>query len=175
MGQQTTANVSQTAAFAGMVVSTEPHTIRSYVSEEASAELPFGIMLKQGTADGQALQIDDAGDVAEFIGVLAHSHKYAKPTQVGDTGVKPDQSLNVLTKGVIWVEVEEAVTPLSAVRVRMVATGDEVAGAFRDTADDTTDCADVSLFCRYLTSAAANGLAQLEIDMVGRNSAVADS
>lgn len=175
-GQQTSISETPTVAIAGALVDLNGNNdVKTYVSEEASAEIPFGVMLKQGSADNGCLLIADAGDVAEFIGVAVHSNAYNKDNELGDTGVKPDVAIGVLQKGTIWVEVEEAVTPLSTVRVRMVATGDEVFGAFRDTADDTTDCANIGQFARYLTSASAGGLAQLQIDMTMRNSAVADS
>ena len=158
-------------AIEGQLVDSYPHEISSYVSEEASDEIPFGVMVKQGTGDAQALKLAAQADVP--IGVVVHSHAYAKDTELGSTGLKPKVTLGVLTRGRIWVKVEEAVTPASVVRYRAIAAGAEVAGAFRDTADanDTVACTN---FARYITSAAASGLAILEIDMSGRGSRTSD-
>lgn len=166
MGQQTTANVAQTGQFAGMLADLDNAEIRTYVNEEASAEIPFGVMVGQGTLDSDALLLAAQADIQ--IGVLVHDHAYDKPNELGDTGLKPNVTMGILTKGTIWVEVEEAVTPASSVRVRAVVTGNEVAGAFRDTAD-ASDTIDISKFARYLDTAAINGLTRLYIDMTGRN------
>jgi hypothetical protein len=165
--QQSTAGV-----FAGMLADGHPTEFDSFVSEEASAEIPFGVMVKQGTADNGALKLTATSN--KLVGLVVHTHGYAKDNELGSTGLKPKTTLKVLTKGRAWVKVEEAVTPSSAVKVRAVASGGEVAGAFRDTAD-STDCIDCSAFMRYVTSAAADGFAMVDIDMSGRNDAVADT
>lgn len=160
------------AAIAGMLADTKLVEIDSFVSEEASAEIPFGVMVKQGTADNGALKLTATSN--KLVGLVVHDHSYAKDTELGSTGLKPKTTLRVMTKGRAWVTVEEAVTPASAVKVRAVAGGSEVAGAFRDTAD-STDCIDISAFARYLTTAGAGELALLDLDMSGRNDAVADT
>lgn len=145
--------------------------VLSKVSEESSAEIPFGVMLQKGTADGSCKLL--SATTNSLIGVSVHSHAYAPNHEVGDTGVKPKVCLGVLNVGRIYVTVEDDVTPASEVHVRAVATGDEVKGAFCDA--DGTDTIDVSAFCRYLTSASAGGLALLEVDMRNANLAVADT
>jgi hypothetical protein len=160
-----------------MLVNTCINEIDSFVNAEASAEIPFGVMVCQGATDKAALKLNTsaaamAGDV--LLGVVVHSHAYAVSGELGTTGLKPGVIMSVLRKGRVYVQVEEAVTPASAVKVRAVAAGAEVAGAFRDTAD-STDCVDCSSFCRYRTTAAAAGFAELELDMTGRNTAVADT
>lgn len=168
---QTSVLDQHAVAFAGMLVSSQNNDVQSYVSEEASAEIPFGVMVKQGTADDQTLLISAQADVP--VGIVVHSHAYAKDEELGSTGLKPEVEISVLKRGVIWVTVEEAVTPASVVRYRAVVSGVEVAGAFRDTAD-STDTIACTTFARYLTSADADGLAQLEIDMTGRGGRTSD-
>jgi hypothetical protein len=153
--------------------------VRSYVSEESSAEIPFGVMVVEGT-DGatQALLPHTSAAASEqiMLGVVQHSHYYAKDIELGDVGLKPGATLGVRTHGTILVLIEENVAIGDDVRVRVVATGDEQAGAFRTTADDTSDCVDISAFARWVSAGtAAEGFAELEIDMTNRASAVADS
>lgn len=156
-----------TNAYAGMVGdSSMVKQIDSFISEESSAEMAFGIMVGQGTADNGCLLLATVND--NLIGVTVHSHRYAKDQELGDTGLLPEATVQVMSQGRIWVQVEEAVTPASGVHVRAVATGNEVAGAFRDT-QDGTDTIDISGFAKYLTSAGANGFALLEFDMRNRS------
>lgn len=158
MAAQTTVSTDPAVAFAGMQGDSGNNRVRSYVNEEASAEMAFGVMLKQGTADNDALLL--AVQTDRMIGVLVHSHAYNKDNELGTTGVKPNVSIGVLTHGWVWVEVTEAVTPASAVKV------DEAGGTFGDTAT-ANETVDISPFARYLTSAGANEFALLELDMTG--------
>ncbi len=162
-------------AFAGMLGDTNMvKYVRSYVNEEASAEIPFGVMVKEGTDPSKQAKALATGDTAvKFLGVTVHANSYAKPEELGDDGMKPGVVMGVLVEGTIWVPVEEAVTPASSVLVRIIATGDEVAGAFRDSAD-ASDCIDVSGFCRFLTSTTGAGFALLQVNMANRAEKAAD-
>lgn len=159
---QTSVSEAPTAAFQGMLADTGPNNdVASFVNESTS-EIPFGVMVMQGTADDQCKPL--AATTDKLIGIVVHSHAYDKDNELGSTGLKQYVSVGVLRKGRIWVPVEEAVTPASSVLVRAVAGGSEVAGAFRDTAD-STDCIDISQFARYRSTTTGAGLALVEIDM----------
>lgn len=183
-GQQTSVDLNAPAGFAGML-GEGSHKTRSYHNEESTAVMPFGIMIARGTSDpdeGALLPHTSAAAMAAaFAGVVLHSHHYDEEFEIGagagtlDDGLNPDVTLKVLTHGTVWVLPEEAVTPASDVRVRVVAGATEQAGAFRATADDVTDCVDVSAFCRWLTSAGAGEPALLEINMTLASQGVADS
>jgi len=153
-------------AYAGLLSQIKPHETESYIQAEASAEMPFGRMVAKGTNDQDAVLMAAQADLP--IGIVVHSHNYQKPTELGDTGLKPGAMVRVLTKGVIWVQVTEAVTPASAVRY------DEAGGTFGDSAvvDETVDISD---FARYLGSAGANEFVELEIDMTNRNLRTSDA
>lgn len=157
--------VSPAASFQGQRVTQPGDVVDSFVSEEVSAEIPFGVMVKRGAAVGGALKLTAITDV--LAGIVCHSHSYAKPEELGDVGLKPKVSLSVLRRGDIWVHVEEAVTPASSVFVRAVVAGNEVAGDFRDTAD-ATDLIDCSAFAEFLGSTAGAGLVLVRVDMTNR-------
>lgn len=150
-----------TGAFAGQSGDSSNKQDDSFINGETSAEIPFGVVVQQGTADNECKLLSATNNV--LVGVTLHSNAYAPTTELGTTGVKINVPLNVRSQGRVWVTVEEAVTPASNVLVRAVATGNEVAGAFRDTAD-ASDCIDISGFARYLTSAGAGELALVEFD-----------
>lgn len=162
---QTSVSDNPAVGFAGMLVDSSESDVASYVSEEAAAEIPFGVMVQQGTADTQALLIAAQADVP--IGVVVHSHAYAKDDELGDTGLKPDVTLGILKRGVIWVTAIDAVTPADDVRYT------EAGGGFLTTAAGgvTVDC---STFARFLTTAGVGELVQLEIDMTGRAGRTSD-
>lgn len=133
------------------------------ISEEASAEIPFGVAVKKGAADDGALKLTAITEAVH--GIVVYSPLFSKPDELGDVGLKPKVSFGVLRVGRILARPENSVTPASGVFVRAVATGNEVAGAFRGTADGT-DTIDISAFASWRSTAGAGELAVLEIDLM---------
>lgn len=176
--QQTSVSDQAALPFAGKLNESVPSQVATRVSEESSAETPFGVMVIRGTdKDNQALLCHTSSAVCAplLAGVVLHSHAYAKDTQLGNTGVKPNQTLNILEKGQVYVLPEEAVAPGDAVRIRAVAAGGEVKGAFRKTADDTSDCVLLApSMARWITSGGPATPCLVEIDMTAE-AATADS
>lgn len=164
---QTSVALRMTAAYPGMISDSHMDSnVRSYVSEEASAEIPFGVFVKQGTADEGCLLLTAITD--KVIGVVVHSHAYAKTEELGTTGLKPKVTLGVMTRGRIWCYVEEAVTPASSVLIRAIAAGAEKAGATRDTAD-ASDLIDASKWARFLGTTTGAGIVEVEFDVNNRS------
>jgi hypothetical protein len=157
-------------AFPGMQSGAGPRHIDSFVNSEASAEMRFGICVAQGATDKAALLL--AATTDKLVGVTCFRHGYVDTIQLGTNGIKPKVVLGVEAIGERWVVVEEDVTPASDVYVRAVATGAEIAGAFRDTADGA-DTINVSKFCRFVSSStlAPDGttkVAKLRFDFTNR-------
>lgn len=169
-------------AYAGQLADNDQGArINSRLNAEVSAEMPFGIMVVRDTVNaGQEdrcilLPHTSAAAAAPLLaGITVRHDIYAKDTQLGDTGVKPTNALEVMRRGRIYVFPEESVTPGDSVRVRVVTAGDEVKGAFRKSAD-ATDCVDISKFAQWITSGSSSVPAVLEIDMVGQAQALADT
>lgn len=171
---QTSVATRMTVGLAGLIGNLEgmAHaTVVSATSTEASAEIPFGVMVQRGTPDGSAkLLSSTAAAMAAnnlLLGVVTHAQGYAEPQELGDTdagGLKPGTTFGVLLKGPIYVVPEENVTPASDVRVRVVVTGNEVKGAFRATAD-ASDCVEISAFARWMETGLAGSPTLLYIDM----------
>jgi hypothetical protein len=165
-GQTSVASAMTAALQAGQIAdSCRLNDVASYVSEESSAEMPFGRMLAQGTADDGALLMAAATD--KMIGVLTHSQAYERDTEIGDTGVKPKMTLGVMKCGRIWVTVTgEACTPASAVRVHKTGGYFLVSASAGNTV--------LVKHARYLTSAASGELTMLEFDILTRADNSAD-
>lgn len=176
---QTSVTVRPTTAFIGMLGDTSyAKNVESYVNQEASAEIAWGFMVKQGSTDTSAILLTAATDVDKLVGIVAYSQAYDKPNELGDWGLKPKVTLGVLKKGQIWVPVDEAVTPASPVRVRNTTNGGANGtllgpGSFRTTASATHTIL-CSSFMRFKTTTTGAGIALVEFDMTMRRLAVAD-
>lgn len=164
---QSTMTDAQGLGFAGEIAdSTIVKQTDSFVNEEASAEIPFGVMAIHGTNDGDAKLMTANTELP--AGIVLHSHRYAKDEELGSTGLKPDVSMNLLQKGRILVTAVDAVTPADP--VRYIVAG----GGFQTASAGVGASVDISLFARWITSAGAGELAVLEIDMTGRGHRVND-
>lgn len=121
----TTTNATQTAVtdslagYAGQLADTGEAETKSFLVEGAT-EVPFGALVVHGTAGNQGKAPAAAADVtyAKVLGILKHSHAYAKDTELGDTGLKQYATGSAVTEGRIRVACSEAVDPSAAVRVR---------------------------------------------------------
>lgn len=164
----TAVKTSMTAAFPGMRADLGKNQVRSCVSEEGSAEIRFGAAVKKGTADNGALIPTATAD--KILGIVQHSHAYNKDNELGDTGLKPKTVFDVAEYGKLMVLTEEAVTPASAVRLR-VSGG--TPGAFRATSAGAGLSVDYSASCRW-TGTFASGFAELEFDFTKHTHGVAD-
>lgn len=151
------------AGFAGMNGDSTNSEADSYVSEEVSAEIPFGVMVAQGTSVSGAKLF--ASNADKMIGVNQHNHYYHNPSEIGLVGIKPKATMAIKKRGKVWVTVDEAVTPASPVRVR--ATG-ATAGTFRTSAV-AGQTVNMSSFARFLTSTTGAGVVLLEFDITMRN------
>lgn len=174
---QTTVQGELAEPFAGAIVNPDDAHLASKVSAEASAEIPFGVAVLRDATNkdhGVVLPHTDAATSAPLLaGVVAHSHAYAKGSELGDSGLKPKVTIQVLEDGQVWVLPEEAVAPGDDVRFRAVAPGAEQVGAWLKTASagETVDC---SAFARWVSSGDATTPCKLDIDVVAASQAIAD-
>lgn len=148
--------------------------VRSKFSEEASASLPFGVMLMAGTNDNGAKNF--TANTGRCVGVTVFNQGFERTRQLDDNGIRPGVSVGLLEIGSIFVRVQDAVTPASQVHVRAVigAGPGDVLGQFRG-AKDGAETIDITAFARYKTSAGAGEIAEVEIDLTNQALQVADS
>ena len=127
---------------AGSIATTENCDIKSRTVEDA-AGIAFGLAVAQGV-DDKGIRAVKTGDT-KFVGITAldlSSRDGAKFVQ--------HESARILKKGVIWVEVTEAVNAGDDVAVDLATGKFNKAGAKYPNA-------------RFETSAVAGGLAQVEL------------
>lgn len=140
----------------------------SFVNGEVSAEIPFGVFVKQGTDVKEILKLTAITE--KVVGVTLYKDVYQKDVQLGTTGVKIDNVMCVAPRGRLWMWAEEAVIPTDPVMIRAIAAGSEVAGDVRTSAD-ASDLIDARHFARFITSTTAAGLVVVEFDLAARTKA----
>lgn len=156
---QTTYDAEAGVAFAGLLVDTDAagRSSISRANEEAAA-VAYGTGVALGTDPATQFELPAATGFV-FGGVVVHSHAREDVAAAGPEQNEPNE---LLRKGRIWVVVEEAVTPADDVFLRHTINAALVPGSWRIDAD--TARADQITQARWLTSAAAAGLAQLEVN-----------
>ena len=154
--------------FAGMKVDTAEDIVDTAHSEEASAEIPFGVFVKKGTADGGVLLMTAANNV--IAGITIHSHA----SQVGTGGgLSSKAAVNLGTRCRVLMTSEQSVVPTDPVFVRYAAGG--AASALRGTVrkDADTNGAVRVPGARFMTTAAASALVEVEFNKAAYEAALA--
>lgn len=168
----TTVKTSMTQAFPGMHNGLNKNRTKPALSEEVSAQIRFGLAVVQGTSD-DGVKIP-AAQTDVIVGLVPQSHALARDPgtgvgELGDTGLLPGAVFDLDEEGELWVLTDEAVTPTSAVRVRMSGGS---AGYFRATSAAGVTV-DVSDRCRWAGSY-GSGYALLKFDFRRRKAGTAD-
>ena len=161
---QTTFNLEQGGAFAGALADTGYKRALSRQNEE-TVDIPFGVLVKQGTADRQALLYDAAG--ANPLGVVIHTHALSNAALSDEEGVEASGGvMRGLRMGAIFVLVETGDTGVvagGAVYARHTAGAGEQLGSFRSDSDG----GDATLIpgLEFGSTAAAGETAVLEVNL----------
>lgn len=139
-----TSYTEQLAAYAGMLgISGDEHVIVARRNGEASLSIPFGAAVIRAAGDSltptSAIASDTVPKLTGFRcdGVVVHSHDYENgPNGTLDTtGLKPDATMNVMRKGFIYLNTEDAATEGNAAFVRFTDNGALLAGGIRSDGD----------------------------------------
>jgi len=171
--QQTSVDFME-AAFAGLLHDGGKRDMHSYLSEQDTTpdEIPFGFFVVQGSEVNTAeLPAAQAGLTRlTALGIVAHSHAYAKDTDLGDLGLKPGTAMNVLRCGDIWVYVNEAVAIGDDVRVMATNTAGDVGdldgpGSFWGNTANGGDTVEITAGARWMSETTGAGLALLHFDL----------
>lgn len=173
---QTTMSQNQPKGLPGLLGDMTPlKNARSAAQTEASAEMRFGIFVKKGAAVDTVLLLTATTNV--LAGVVVRDPVYVYPDQMGDTGVKPQNMVNILRHGTIWLVIEGALPAFGdEAHVRAVATGDEVAGAVLKVADgtDTIDISPMITWTGRTDTVEGVLIAEAELAMTPQSLAAAD-
>lgn len=158
MSVQTTYSRNTSAGLAGLPVDIRDCTIESYAAEEADG-IGFGLALVPGTDPDKQVKLP-SGEALVFRGISVHTYAVEQQSD-GTVEYADEQTVNVLRRGVIWVQTTGTVTRDQA--AFFVISGAN-AGKFTDTDDATTDPVPSGVF---RSSASGGALAKLEINLPG--------
>jgi hypothetical protein len=142
----------------------------------ASAAIEFGLGLVFDDAqDGDRKRVKVPAAAGEtFVGIAAFDHTRPVSGEIDGLTVlestqtvqyRAGDAIKLIRRGRIVVQVEEAVTPESAVFLRHTANGAGTAPGYFRTDIDTDGAIDVSAFCKFATTTAGAGLAYLDINL----------
>lgn len=156
---------TQAVAIEGMWVddATDKHS-RTY-TDPSNATL-FGRAAIQGSNPDE-FQVP-SGSAGVFIGITTHTYSVAAgDVPLATEGIPATQPAVIMTKGRMWVVVEEAIVLTDLVFYRHATPGaaPEALGRFRKDADVAAATQVVN--ARWLTTGAAGALVQLELFHVG--------
>lgn len=181
MSQTSVSSTGQAVGVAGQLFdNAEVVDVVSGFSEEASAQIPFGVGLKQGAADQGVLNMAGSTDVVAGISVFGYNHMPANAAgtigDLGTTGLLPKAGLQVLRKGRILALLDAGVASVAVgdrAYVRYSANGgNTVLGAWSNATDagHNTDMTKVGVFVSSMSTAAdgTSKLAVLEVDFTNK-------
>ena len=160
----------------GMLGDLQAYVSRSY-RNETGAVVPFGHALLQngsGTADASA-KLPAGASATNIVGIALDSNTFEvnadSKTADGRVGFPNKETINVLSKGVVYVYSAHAIAMGDAVRLfhtnsASVSSNFGYSGRFGKTAE-AGKTFEVTAGARWLSSCAAGGIALLEIDIPG--------
>jgi hypothetical protein len=156
---QTTYTIDPLPAFAGTLASSRDVVVQGRRNDApAAAEMPYGKAVMRSTAvDGFGMVPVAAGGV--LLGVLVRGRRY----EGSEIGLLSGLFGDVVSKGPVYVQVENAVAIGDNVLVR-IDSGGLGAGSIRGGAAVAASLVSVPQ-ARFVTAAAANGIAELELNL----------
>lgn len=150
MSAQSDYNINMREAIAGQLAE-----IKNYDIENGAAEgaIDFGFGVVAGTDAAKQVKLP-AADSDVFRGVAGHTHK--EQNSSGAARYEDTEAVNVVRKGVVWVETDDAVS------IDEAATLEIATGKFSNNAAGVGFIATGGVF---RSSVAAAGIAKLEINL----------
>jgi len=133
---QTSYSVDQDAAIIGGLYDIGFNDVMSFVSEEKAY---YGHFVTKGTEDDEVRAPTASGDITDVKlgrGVVVRTQAIESNDDSDDPHYSIGETINVLRKGRVWVQVENAVTPEDAVYVRHTDTATYNRGSFRGADND---------------------------------------
>lgn len=156
-------SASMPVGYPGMIADTNTGSRHIVSCVNPSVAIPVGRCVARGTDDDHVKLPTTSAEVTAARGIAVQD--WLSEITVSDVQTYPVKSaVGVMRQGRIWVTVEEAVNDGDDVFVRFASgAGGTGLGAFRKSADTATAVALPS--AKYVTTAAAAGLAIVEINM----------
>lgn len=183
-GAQGSYPLREVAGHEGMIADLQAYVCRSYRNQSGAA-IPYGVLVSTDNTptsnDALAVEIATGTTLIQGITVDTLTAEGAKagmvytpvPTPLysdGRLGYPDKETVNVVSKGVVWVHSTVAIALGDAVRFFNADHSGTVSGAFLGRFTKTaaaTKTTQITAGARWLSETSAAGLALLEIDIPG--------
>lgn len=133
MSAQTRYGYSTPIGAAGGIVDLAPHAIDTFLNEEESGVLRFGVGVVQGSKPGINIALpDDKATAAVFEGITTNN-RTTEYDMEGKLHVRSGAAVGVMRYGKIYGRVAEGIEPAYGDAVYLITSGDE-AGCFTNEA-----------------------------------------
>lgn len=176
MTVQTTFSDAPAIGFAGTLDSNLAHDVITMKNAEASLSIAFGRAVKfKDTVTSDKDAVLPVAETDKILGIVLRADTYGVAWtdldgntfgELDSVGIKPGAFLNVLRRGRVLVTAEDAVEAGDKLWVRCTTgtpSNVEVIGGLTN-ADEGTETIDCTAVGTWMTSAAAGGLAWLDVN-----------
>lgn len=158
MSAQTRYGFSTPIGAAGGIVDLAPYAIDTFLNEENTGVMKFGIGVVCGTKKGVNVKKPVAASTAaDFVGI-AVNNRTTEYDMEGTVHIRKDKAMGVMAYGRVYGRVKTGVAPAFGDAVYMVVSGNE-AGYFSNSADDG-----IAIKARFMGAVdSSNKVAEIEL------------
>ena len=154
MSAQTAYKYSTPMGVAGGIVDLAPYAIDTFINEEATGVMKFGLGVVDGTTVGTTVKLPTATN-QNFEGVTVNNLT-TELDMAGNLYVHNKAAIGVMRYGKIYVKLATGVSPTYGAPVYLVCAGDDK-GCFTTSSSST-----MAINARFV-SGASNGIAAIEL------------
>lgn len=160
MSAQTRYGFSTPIGFAGGIYDLSPYAIDTFLNEEDTGKMSFGVGVVAGSNAGAGIKLPNEGDTAAIFEGITVNNRTTEYDIEGNISIKRSGSINVMRYGRVYVRVAAGAEPKYGDAAYLITSGEQ-AGFFTNTADSTT----VAVKARFLGSvdSAGNQIALVEL------------
>ena len=141
----------------GGIVDLSPHVIDTFLNEEASGVLKFGLGVVQGSKPGVNIALPETGATADKFEGITTTTRTTEYDLEGKLHIRNGAAVGVMRYGKIYVQVEEDDEPAYGDPVYLIINGDD-AGRFTSTSSGDT----IAVNARFI-GGVDNGVAPVEL------------
>ncbi len=134
MSAQTTYNFDTQRGIAGGIYDLAPYAIDTFLNEEATGTMKFGVAVVAGTKAGEQVKLPVAASTA--IEGVSNNNLTTEYDLAGQLYIRQNASMGVMRYGRIWVRVADNVSPTYG-QATYVVKGGAQAGYFTNASTDT--------------------------------------
>lgn len=142
---------------AGGIVDIAPYAIDTFLNEEETGVLGFGMGVVKGSKPGSTVALPEGSVAKDFEGIVVNN-RTTEYDMEGKVSIKENASVGVMRYGRIYVRVATGAEPAYGDKLYMVVSGDE-AGYFTNVAESA-----IEIKGRFLGSIdSASGVVAVEL------------